>query len=477
MNVNHSAVNIVSWVVVIVLSGCTLAFINGAGSFGEIDLSVYGTTVTAPVVVKDLPASTTAKSAKTAKVIDDKRKANAIFATAAEAENKFREFLTERMKEYTFAATPVQWKTSTGDTTISHDLSFRFNDANHDLRYCGDDAKSVSTGYYAFAHGFGPSDANYGTAVCNSKRAIAFSDDGHRPKDCDKTYLAKLFGYKDGSANLFGFKVGPSKWIKDTCEFQRHAWGSIIGLVVLVIIGYSGFVASMERYAVNDTTRSMFAIQSFFLWALFVVIAGLLTNSYVKMYDDRFLQDTSVYKVTSDLAPAQFPARASMYDETFALCYGATTAIVAPDKIVGPLTLAAQTTHCASWEHFKKAMSNLGLTSAGNCKHGDKLKDFYVAKHVCEHPEKFDRVTDVEGVNLRYSDRRSTRPSDQSTSGIPIFEFDTDGSTGLIVIWIFWWALVVKQTVVSFGLLVENPCLGLCSDPNIAGGSYAGAFH
>jgi hypothetical protein len=170
-----------------------------------------------------------------------------------------------------------------------------------------------------------------------------------------------------------------------------------------------------------------------------------------------------------------------MYDELFKACYGDDVTIIAPDELAANKPAITAGTACIAGDSFRTAIRSLGLESAGNCKYGAKMANFYKTKGVCEYPEDFSAVSERNGPYLMYQDTRSNIGKLGQTSTFDVFTTDSDGEAWLIILAVLWGVVVAKQTFSTFGFVFGTDlflffnCADETDEYNIAGG-YAGAL-
>lgn len=420
--------------------------------------------------------------------------------TRENAETAFDNYLKARKQEYVISSSDAVWFDSNKkEAQLSDDhIPYRFSDINEGMSAC---AVQVAPDYFAFGRGFGPSSAAYGddnTGVCADqppKEKNGITSDGKDRDDCDKTFLSRLFSSKEGLLGIT--EKSTSDWHKDTCEFQRRAYGWVIATAVLAVVFFCGLVYivdSRERDfdSLSDEEkrahRMRMGLASLLFWAAALALMIIFSQSHVALHTDNGIKEATIVPLDDTTAIRNIPARATMYDELFSACFGDATDIVAPEALKNaeganaPVpNIAAAGARCTAPETFKAAIANLGLTSAGNCKHGSRMANFYKTTGVCEYPDNFNTVETHRGPVLRYHDTRQGLAAKGQSERIDVFTLSSDGSEWLIILAVLWGVVVAKQTFVTIGIVTGLDLFQFfgCVDDNdkftIAGG-YASAL-
>lgn len=394
------------------------------------------------------------------------------YQTAAAAQAAFTAYLDARKQEYVISSSDAVWFDSNKkEAQLSDDhIPYRFNDINEGMSAC---AVQVAPDYFAFGRGFGPSSAAYGdddTGVCADqppKEKNGITSDGKDRDDCDKTFLSRLFSSDEGFLGIT--EKSTSDWHKDTCEFQRRAYGGVITAAVLAVVFFCGLVYivdSRERDfdSLSDNKkrahRMRMGLASLLFWAAALTLMIIFAQSHHKLHTDNGIKEVTIVPLDDTTTFANIPARATMYDELFSACFGDATDIVAPDALndgdangngrVPDIPAGAD--RCTTPERFKKAIADLGLTSAGNCKYGSRMAGFYKTTGVCEYPDNFNDVKTHRGPVLRYHDTRQGLAAKGQSERIDVFTLSSDGSEWLIILAVLWGVVVLKQTGVTIGI-------------------------
>ena len=409
-------------------------------------------------------------------------------ATALQANLKL--ILEARIKrEYQLTPSGLVWNGVVGTDGKRPELhepkntiDFQFDNLNDGWTGCSERNTNIFSPFGSLS----PADVDFGSRCNGDERLHGNSKDA-----CKDSWLYLLYDPKDDGGPM-GIEID-DKWVSKICEYQKDTWkitaGFFIASIALQFVYYvywAIYTGMGKNTDITDGNLMFMKVVAGLLVITLCVTLGLFATSRHKLLSEDYndgLHDATNVVMDDDIAIADFPARAKMYKDAFALCYGSDAAVVDADGT------APTGNGCAAFADFKTAITALGLDDAGKCAFdGDESITFENPEDACNLPKTFANYKSIkkDGPEFTITDKREFDISSTERS-LEIIEIDRDAYAvhGIIIAGLVLW--LIKELLLVLELYDNDfvfinilfPC---CPNILMQGGSnyavaggYAGA--
>ena len=387
-------------------------------------------------------------------------------------------------REYQLTPSGLVWQGELGTDSKRPELheptntiDFQFDNLNDGWTACSQPRAGVFSPFGSLS----PADVDFGGRCADDERLHGNDKDA-----CKDSWLYKLYG----EDSAMGITID-DKWVDKICEYQKDTWkwtaGFFITSIVLQFIYYvywAIYTGMGSEDTIDNGKLTFMKIVAGMLVLSLLVTLGLFAASRHKLLNKDYnngLHDATTVVLDDTIAISDFPARAQMYKDAFALCYGDEATVVALDGT------APTGNGCAAFADFTTAITNLGLADAGKCAFDtDESITYENAVDACNLPVSFAGYKSIkqDGPQFTIVDKRTFDIS-STERNLDIIEIDRDAYAvhAIIIAGLVLW--LVKELCVLYELmdrrfqamLVLFPCFSNClGDETFAiAGGYAGA--